>query len=599
MSVDDIGRRYSRWFVNSKSTASIFIFLRRNTHAMHSAMKNKLSLILLLTSSLTLAACGEMGQQWLDPDTTFAKLGQPDIKGVNDTEEEMAKQAVEKEDFLRGAQFYQQLVSGEKGTPEQKLRYKMGLADAVRRLGQVQSALAMYDTLHSENPDNLDIAEGRGLTLMAAGKVPDAGRVFSAVIEKDPKRWRSLNALGLLFITKNMIPEAMAYFEEALNQSPDNPAVLNNIGLASAINHDYTKAVESLGYATRLSKANAQRRQIDLNLALVYGVSGDMEKARDVASKYLEGATLDNNMGLYAHLSKDDALAKSYLNMALSQSPIYYQRAWENLDTVANTSPSDDDQNDSSFAGVKVEEGKPTAPKPAASKPKEVAKPKVKPEKEETKASTAGATKPAISEMVEAKKPEALTDKAEASAATVEEKKPASPVTAEKEEASTAQTDAPSVWDKVPESKSKETSSEENPVKAKEEKEEGKKTQAQKPDSVKTEPAKTEPAQKSKKESETTSTKKKAKPAAAKKKPASKKHKTSDKVSDKKKVSEKKTESAPKADSEPVEKSPEKPIDLPAPKKESPQSSPETKELKLPPLPMPTKDELVTPTEGN
>lgn len=308
-------------------------------------------LALLLTSTaFTLSACGEMGQQWVDPDTTFSKLGQPEVKGVNDTQEEMAKQAVGNEDFLRAAQFYQQLVSSDKGTAEQKLRYKMGLADSVRRLGQVQSALAMYDELNAQNPDNIEISEGRGLTLMSAGKVVDAGRVFSTIIEKDPTRWRSLNALGLLFVTKNMIPEAMAYFEEALNQSPNNPAVLNNIGLASAINHDYPKAVESLGYASRLSKANAQRRQVDLNLAMVYGVSGNMEQARETASKYLEGAALDNNMGLYAHLAKDDALAKSYLNMALSQSPTYYQRAWENLDSVADSAHTSDDQKRSSKA---------------------------------------------------------------------------------------------------------------------------------------------------------------------------------------------------------------------------------------------------------
>jgi Flp pilus assembly protein TadD len=176
--------------------------------------------------------------------------------------------------------------------------------------------------------------EGRGLSLMANGKVSDAGRAFSDVIEKDPKRWRTLNAIGILFVTKNMVPEAIAYYTEALEISPDNPAILNNVGLSYATDKNYPRAIEALKQASRFSKAPFQRKQIDLNLAMVYGVSGDFDTARDVAGKYLEGPALDNNLGLYAHLAKDDSLAKSYLNMALTQSPTYYERAWENLDVV-------------------------------------------------------------------------------------------------------------------------------------------------------------------------------------------------------------------------------------------------------------------------
>ncbi len=67
---------------------------------------------------------------------------------------------------------------------------------------------------------------------------------------------------------------------------------------------------------------------------MVYGLSGDMVKARELAGKYLDGPALENNLGFYAHLAKDDALAKTYLNMALSDSATYYQRAWTNLDMI-------------------------------------------------------------------------------------------------------------------------------------------------------------------------------------------------------------------------------------------------------------------------
>jgi Flp pilus assembly protein TadD len=294
--------------------------------------------VFLLTTALTLSACGQAGQQWLDPDKTFALFDQPVVKGVNATQEEMAKDAAAAGDFARAGQIYQQLVAGGKGAPAEQLRYKLGMAESARRLGNFDAALAMYDELSTAHGNHVEVLEGRGLTLMASGKAVDAGKTLASALEKDPKRWRTLNALGILFVSRNMIPEALAYYNEALIYSPNNAAVLNNMGLSHAIERNFPRAVEAMQKAVMASKAPSQRKQIELNLAMVLGVSGDLEGAREVANKYLEGAALDNNLGLYAHLAKDDALAKTYLNMALSQSSGFYQRAWDNLDTVNSQS---------------------------------------------------------------------------------------------------------------------------------------------------------------------------------------------------------------------------------------------------------------------
>jgi Flp pilus assembly protein TadD len=336
----------------------------------------KSSLLITVSMALTLTGCGQAGQQWWNPDTTFASLGQPDVKGVNDTQEDSAKEAVAAGDFTRAAKFYEILGASGKGTKEQMLRYKLGYANAIRRMGDNDRALDLFEGLVKDNPENLDAAEGRALTLMAVGKTLDASRAFSDIVEKDPKRWRTLNALGILFVTKNMIPEAMTYYTEALKYSPDNPAVLNNIGLSQAIDKNYKRASDVLDQANRMSKNPAQRKQIDLNLAMVSAVAGDLDKAYDLASKYYDGAALDNNMGLYAHLSKDDGLAKTYLNMALSQSPTYYERAWSNLDAL-----NDNDNDTSKTKEVK----KMSAPAPVAE-----SKPVEKPVEEKASASKNG-----------------------------------------------------------------------------------------------------------------------------------------------------------------------------------------------------------------
>ncbi len=300
-------------------------------------------LILSLSALALLSACNNATlNQWVDPDRTFSVLPQPDVKGVNDTQEEGAKAALAAGDFAKAAQIYEQLATSAKTSPEQLLRYKIGWASSLRRLGDYDRALAMFSELVEQNAKNMDVAEGKALTLMAMGKTVDASRAFSDIMEAEPNRWRTLNALGILFVTKNMIPEAMAYYTEGLKFSPDNPAILNNVGLTMAIDKNYGRATDALDQASRLSKTPGQRKQIDMNMAMVLGVSGDLDHAREIAARYLEGPALDNNMGLYAHLAKDDGLAKTYLNMALSQSPTFYERAWTNLDALNENARSPD-----------------------------------------------------------------------------------------------------------------------------------------------------------------------------------------------------------------------------------------------------------------
>lgn len=303
----------------------------------------KFSRFLLISTTLfALSACSDMDsqtRQWLgtgnkDKNKAFEEMPSPDVDTVNGTIEKQAKAALEKGDISRAQQFYEQLISAQKGSKTDILRYKIAYAETLRRVNKTDDALSAFDEILDEYPENLDAQEGRGLTLMAMGKATDAGRVFSDIMEKDGKRWRTLNALGILFVTKNMIPEAMAYYTEALKYSPDNPSVLNNVGLSQAVDQNYPRAIQALEQASRIAKSGQRRRQIDLNLAMVYGASGDIDTAKDIATKYLQGPALDNNVGLYAHLAKDDALAKTYLNMALNGSNTFYERAWDNLDLV-------------------------------------------------------------------------------------------------------------------------------------------------------------------------------------------------------------------------------------------------------------------------
>lgn len=290
-----------------------------------------------LVTPLLLAACDPRPQSELDPQSLlklFDSEEGPDVKGVDATLLDSAHQAEEKREYGRALQFYQQLIDKDKENPI----YIIGLANSLRQLGQLEEANHHYNRMLKLQPDNLDALEGKGLCLMNTGEPQSAGDYFQKVMAKDNKRWRTLNAIGILFVMKDMRKEALAYFVEAQNANPNEPAILNNMGLALALAQQYDQSIATLKQVgDNLDKNDPQKKRADLNLALVYGLAGDIERAEEVAGRHLKESALNNNLGFYAYLANNQELAKAYLNNALAGSPVFYEKAWKNLEIVGGS----------------------------------------------------------------------------------------------------------------------------------------------------------------------------------------------------------------------------------------------------------------------
>ena len=298
-------------------------------------MKTPLASLLLATVLCTSACAtnpldskdGLDPRKWLDQ---ASKEG-PEIQGVKDATEQSAIDAEKEGDFNRAAQFYQQLLSRAPDNMDYKQRY----GEALRRSGQHDQAIVVYDEILAKKADDTDALEGKGLTLLAKGDFTESATILAKVLKQDEKRWRSANAIGVLFALRNMHEESVAYFQEALKHSDNNPSVLNNVGLVMAMQKKYPEAIESLLMASKqLSSGSPDLKRIEMNLSLIYGLAGKADEAEKLAGKYLKGPALYNNLGMYAHMAKNDAMAKSYLNMALSNSPVYYDKAWQNLENL-------------------------------------------------------------------------------------------------------------------------------------------------------------------------------------------------------------------------------------------------------------------------
>lgn len=283
---------------------------------------------------LGLSACSSMMKttNQNEIDEMLNEMKGPEVPGMNEALINGAKQAEASNQYPKAAQFYAQLVEKNPKNDE----YRFAYAETLRKAGAYDAAVQVYGELEDSKEHRIAALEGAGLALMAQGEFDTAGDKLADVMEADTTRWRTINAIGILFTIKQMYPEARQYFAEALVQAPKSVAVHNNTGLMEALDKQYDESIRLLKEASKIAGKDKEKAQMqtDLNLALVYAIKGDLEKAEAVASRHLTEAQLLNNMGYYAYLSDDEQLARSYLSMALTASDKHYEKAWANLETL-------------------------------------------------------------------------------------------------------------------------------------------------------------------------------------------------------------------------------------------------------------------------
>jgi Flp pilus assembly protein TadD len=290
--------------------------------------------LLIITAFFALPGCQILSEQ-VSKDQRLQELNEAaedvDTLTIESSHLQSAKAAEKMGSLVKAEYYYSQLVD----TKPNNLDYQFSYAEVLRKAGKCEAATKGYDKVLAGKPNNVDAMEGKALCLLAGGKNPQAADIFAKILADEPNRWKSLNGAGLIFAGDKKFNEASQYFSAAAEASGDNPAVLNNQGLAKALTGNFKDGIKILEGALIKSEDNTgQKRNIALNLALVYGIAGNMDAAEKTARPHLTEPQLYNNLGVYAELGKDKELAKTYLNKALQGTAVYYERAWDNLERV-------------------------------------------------------------------------------------------------------------------------------------------------------------------------------------------------------------------------------------------------------------------------
>lgn len=214
---------------------------------------------------------------------------------------------------------------------------ELRLARAARAAGDYASAVNLYRTVLETRPDDSRLRVELGQTHLEIGDVDGAIAAFERVGPDAPARLDAVIGLAHARFGLHQPEKAMAYLDQAARIAPDDPRVTlgrgvaldlmkrhgeaqalyravldadpqhvgarNNLALSLALTGQYKESVDIMTRLVRSSRATPRIRQ---NLALIYGLRGDVQQAAAMSRMDLNESDTAANLRLFSLLRDGD-----------------------------------------------------------------------------------------------------------------------------------------------------------------------------------------------------------------------------------------------------------------------------------------------------
>ncbi len=185
-----------------------------------------------------------------------------------------------------------QLAARYKANPKDKVTV-IYFAAALRAAGQPEQAVAVLEAGVPIFHNDIDIKIAYAKALTAAGRFEQALNVANDAIDPATPSWNALLVKGAILDQSGRNAEARAIYTQALLIAPNEASLEANLGLSYAMTNELDKAEQHLRKAVSMSGATSKIRQ---NLALVIGLQGRFDEARDLFARELPPEQVESNM---------------------------------------------------------------------------------------------------------------------------------------------------------------------------------------------------------------------------------------------------------------------------------------------------------------
>ena len=189
---------------------------------------------------------------------------------------------------------------------------KSGLhyAQLLDEMGQTDKAIGVMAELTRKNPQDVELKTRYGKQLADAGRGEEAVQVLKEITGGGKADYKVYSALGSAYDQQGQFKEARDAYQTALKMRPGEITVINNLAMSFALEGNLKDAEATLRQALA-TPGGAKEPRLRQNLALVVGLQGRFDEAREIASKDLPPEAVEANMAILQNmLSQPDPWKK-------------------------------------------------------------------------------------------------------------------------------------------------------------------------------------------------------------------------------------------------------------------------------------------------
>ena len=177
------------------------------------------------------------------------------------------------------------------------VRASLGLGDTLLAVGRGLDASQAFERALAQQPDLPEAHYGYARAMIAIRRPEAALDHLRALAESRPGDTATLNALGVAYDLLGQHEEATATYRKGLTIVPASVPLRNNLALSLALQEQFPEALEEL---RPIAEGPAATRRTRQNLALVYGLQGDLAAAERLGRVDLASGDLQNNLSFFA-----------------------------------------------------------------------------------------------------------------------------------------------------------------------------------------------------------------------------------------------------------------------------------------------------------
>jgi tetratricopeptide (TPR) repeat protein len=195
-----------------------------------------------------------------------------------------------------------------------------------------------FELALERQPDNAIACEHLGLLYLQSGRTDEGRALLERTVAIDPNRWRAYSGLGIAADRRQDYAAAIASYDRALAIEPRAAAVMNNRGYSRFLAGDLAGAEADLKEAIRLGAGEGSWT----NLGKVQAAQARYAEALASLLHDMKVHEAYNLLGEAAMRRGDYMAAQRYFQLAIRESPTYFEAAQKNLVVLNERMASED-----------------------------------------------------------------------------------------------------------------------------------------------------------------------------------------------------------------------------------------------------------------